>query len=118
MTSVYPSREWRQDISQTCSPYHHAPLVIKPQLEATMTTMTTTTTTTNAKDVLASIWTRILDLPAADLAAFGQTTSFFALGAKAIDVVRMVAAAKRQGFVFSVKDVYATPSLDALQQRR
>ncbi|KAJ3165059.1 hypothetical protein HDU88_004778 [Geranomyces variabilis] len=75
------------------------------------------TTTTNAEDVLASIWMRVLDLPAADL-AFGQTTSFFVLGAKAIDVVRMVAAAKRQGFVFSVKDVYATPSLDALAQQR
>ncbi|KAJ3004578.1 hypothetical protein HKX48_001144, partial [Thoreauomyces humboldtii] len=66
---------------------------------------------------LAGIWARILDIPQDD-EFISPSTSFLSLGAKSITVIRMVAAAKREGFTFAVADVYRDPSLAALSAQR
>ncbi|KAJ3165035.1 hypothetical protein HDU88_004754 [Geranomyces variabilis] len=66
---------------------------------------------------LAAIWARVLDLPFEEV-VMCPSVSFPALGAKSMAVMRMVGAAKREGFAFSARDVYANATLANLASRR
>ncbi|KJZ76453.1 Nonribosomal peptide synthetase 13 [Hirsutella minnesotensis 3608] len=64
---------------------------------------------------LQEIWAEVLRLPCE---AIGREDSFLLLGGESLATIKMVASARRVGFVFSVEDVLNNMSLSTLARSR
>lgn len=66
--------------------------------------------TTEKQKCLASLWCRLL----ADVEAPGLDENFFALGGDSLKAMKLVAAARQQGLVLTVAQIFANPTLEAM----
>ncbi|KAH9125402.1 hypothetical protein AeMF1_003968 [Aphanomyces euteiches] len=66
---------------------------------------------TESQKRMAQVWAQILNV---DTSEIGATTSFFALGGDSISAIRLVARAKRSGFLLTSNLVMANSTLESM----
>lgn len=76
--------------------------------------------TTKTEEMLQGLWAKVLDI--CDLSTIGLDDGFFDLGGDSITAIQLVAAVRREGFLLTVADVFASPKLrqmsgDVLQKK-
>lgn len=65
--------------------------------------------TTKAEEMLQLLWAKVLDI--CDPSAIGLDDGFFDLGGDSITAIQLVAAARREGFLLTVSNVFAFSKL-------
>lgn len=63
---------------------------------------------------LQTIWAEILNIPAESI---GRDDSFLRIGGDSITAIRLVAVAREEGFLLTVKDIFADPRLSSIASK-